>query len=239
MKEEVKVDVKPGERTPSDSPAEKEQPEVREDVKTPEEIGKKADELIEKRILVDKDRFNERNDKAKLFETHAPLLEKVLKDPELVERLLEQEQGSNVEDRLARLEEERKAEKRSEIRGAVSEALSRWPEFEKSWSDIQPLADSLSKKYSYKEALNRAYLAIHPEAAQAEAERIASEAGNKAGTFSMGGSYSPNPSKINPQTKLTDADKRNAKALGKTEQEYAKVLDKWADYGKEHGWDKV
>ena len=239
MEEEKKVDVNPADETASESPAEKKDSEVKEDVKIHE---KKAEELLsgsEKRILVDKERFNERNEKAKLFETHAPLLEKVLKDPELVERLLDENQGNDLEGRLARLEEERKAEKRNDIRGAVSEALARWPDFEKSWSDIQPIADSLSKKYTYKESLNRAYLAIHPEATAAEAERLANEAGNKAGMFSGGGSYSSNPSKINPETKLTEADKRNAKSLGKTEQEYAKTLDKWKGYGAEHGWDKV
>ena len=240
MADEEKVDVKPADETASESPAENKDSQAGEGVTTPE-ISKKADELLgqEKRILVDKDRFNELNDKKKLFDAHAPLLEKVLKDPELVERLLEKEKGEDLGSRVARLEEEKKAEKRGEIKSAVADALTRFPDFEKSWDDIKPLAESLSKKYPYKEALSRAYLAIHPEAAQAEMENIARDAGNKEGVFSFGGAYSPNPGKINPQSKLTEIDKRNAKSLGKTEQEYAKVLDKWSDYGKDHGWDKA
>lgn len=104
---------------------------------------------------------------------------------------------------------------------------------------MKPTFDVYSKKYSAEEALSRAYIGLHPEVAAEEVERLTREAGNREGTFSLGRGFSPNPKKMGETVELTEYDKRNAKALGKTPEEYAKVLSKWDNYGKEHGWDRI
>lgn len=232
MEEPIIEGVKFGETTPPVSPTGDKQPEGSEPVKTP---GEQADELLsgsEKRILVDKDRFNERNDKAKLYEAHAPLLDKVLQNPALVEELLETKSKEDLSGRLTRLEEEKKAEKRSELRQAITEALTRWPDFKQSWTAIQPVSDLYYKQgYSYKEALRKAYIAEHPEAAQAEAERITKERANQTGEFAQGASYASQPAKIYGKVKLAPAEQVVAemavkRGTFKSVDDYATALEK-------------
>ena len=199
-----------------------------------EDVGTKAEKLLDgtspnKKITVKKERFDDLNGKAKLYEAHAPLLDKVLKDPEAVEKFLDTENQGDLESRMARLEEANKAKKRVEMRTALSEALTRWPDLEKSWSDIKPIVDSLvSKGHSFAEALSRGYIATHPEAAGAEAERITREGLNRAGSFSSGGARAPKVNKAD--SSLSDAEKQVARALGKSEEEYAKLLEKHKDW---------
>jgi len=206
-----------------------------------EDVQAKAQALLDgtskdKKIVVKKDRFDDRNEKAKLYEAHAPLLDKVLKDPELVEKLLETDGQGNVEGRLERLEAERKAEKRSEMRRVVTESITRWPNFEESWGEVQPMMDVLVKKgYSYQDAMSRAYIAIHPEVAQAETERIAREGFNREGSFSFGGSPI-RINKIQPENKLSEDEKKVFRALSghahmpKEEADYARLMDKHKDW---------
>ena len=125
-----------------------------------EDVAKKADELLKdgtspkKDITVSKEKFDDRNKKAKLYEAHAPLLEKVLKNPDLVEELLETRTKGNLEDRLAQLEEERKVVKRQELREAVTEALTKWSGFDKDWPEIREDVDRLVKRgLSYQESI--------------------------------------------------------------------------------------
>ena len=114
-------------------------------------------------------------------------MDKVLENPELVESLLETKDKGNLDERLGRLEEERKADKRNEIRTAVKEALSIWPDFKDKWSEVQPIVDSLTKSnVPYADALRRAYFAVNPEAAAAEKDRVAKEGLNRMGVFSSG-----------------------------------------------------
>jgi hypothetical protein len=207
-----------------------------EGLKTPEEIAEEAERLLadgtpkDKTIIVKKDKFDDRNEKAKLYETHASLLDRVLKDPALVEKLLETESKDNVEGRLERLEAERKAEKRGEMKRVISEALTRWPNFEKSWLEVNPIMESLVKQgYSYQDAMQRAYIAVHPEVANAESERMNREGLNREGTFS-GGGHPPRTDRINAQSKLSEDEKKVAQALGKSEEDYAKLLEKHKDW---------
>jgi len=209
-----------------------------EPVKTPEEL---AEELLknppkDKRI-VDVDRFNDLNEKAKLYETHAPLLDKILKDPELVEQLLETKEKGDLASRVAKMEEERNTEKRNELRSAVVEALSKWPGLEKDWTEISEDVTRLARKgLSYRDALRRSYLALHPEEAQAEAERVARENANVLGKFQTSVSYSPKIKIESSETELTPGEQQIAKALGKTEKEYGALLKKHEAHMKAKGF---
>ena len=206
------------------------------------ELAARADKLLDgtlkdKDIRIPKKKYDELKGKADIYEAHAPLLDKVLKDPDFVENLLETKDKGNVEDRLKQLEEERKADKRKEIRDAVTYALSTWGDFEKSFSEIQPIADALFKQgVSYVESLRRGYLAVHPEAAEAESKRVATENLNVQGKFSSASSYSPRPSQFKKDRELTIGEKQVASALGKSEEDYGKLLDKHEGWLKSRGF---
>lgn len=185
---------------------------------------------------VTKDRFADRNEKAKLYEAHAPLLDKVLKDPALVEKLLENQSSRNHEGRLRELEEERKSEKRAEIKRAIANALTIYPEFQKDWAEIQEdVMAKIKRGISPAEAIRREYIAFRPELAQAESERIAREGLNREGELSFGGKP-VDTRKINPESKLSDDEKKIFRALSghghmpKDEAGYAKLMDKHKDW---------
>lgn len=227
MNEEKKEDVKKEEeKTSSDKSTEKKDPEVREDVKTPEEI---AEELLGATRKVEVQRFNEINDKAKLWEKYEPLVGKIMgkiaEKPDFVDDLLSGKKEDPVEARLAKLEEERRAEQRTQLREAITEALSKWPDFEKSWKNVQPIVESLYRGgVPYKEAIRRGYLAINPEEAQAEAERIGQNQTNNLGEFRQGGGRAPNVAQMKNTKKLTPGEQRAAKINNMTDEQYAEAL---------------
>lgn len=214
---------------------------------SPEE---KAKELLrgEKRILVDKDRFNDRNDKAKLYETFAPLIDKIKDKPELVEELLEIKKKGSLEERVLQMEEERKTEKRRELTVAVTDALSKWQGFEKDWPEIQDQVENLFKRgLPFKEAIRRSYLALHPEEAENEAKRIAQENVNAEGIYSSSFSRAPQTYKEKKETKLNEREKKVAQdLLGKdfgggfipikSEEDYARLLEKHKDHLRAKGF---
>lgn len=234
---EEDLGLKP-EETGEDEPASDETtPPVSEDLNTPETPEAKADKLLadgtspKKDIKVSKEKFDDRNEKAKLYEAFAPILEKVRGKPELVEELLEISTKGTLEERVGRMEEERRTQKRREMKEAITEALGKWSSFEQDWPEIREDVNRLNARgHSYREAVRRMYLALHPEEAQAEAERQAQEGVKTLGTFSPAASYSPRPVKAGPETKLSEADKRVGRALGYKDEEYAKLLDKHSDY---------
>ena len=198
--------------------------------------SKKADLLLDgternKTITIKKKTYDDHSAKAKLYETFAPLLDKVLKDPESVEEYLKTKDKGDLESRLSAIEEDRKIVKRAELKRAITEAINHYPDFEKSWEEVEPVMQALiGKGYSYSDAISRAFIAIHPEVAEAEKERIASEGLNKEGSFSFGGN--PPKIKIQSDTKLTNDDKKIARIFGIKEDAYAKMMEKhkeWAD----------
>src|SRR3990167_300154 len=203
-----------------------------------EEKKAKADKLLDgtdknKKIVVKKEPYDDRNEKAKIYETHAELLDAVLKDPETVKKFLKEKDGGDVESRIERLESERKAEKRSQLRDAVADMISEYPDFEKSWDNIRPLADTLMEQgFSPKQAIRRGFLAAHPEAAEKEAKRIADEALNRGGEF-RGGGFSVRTGKSKDE--LSDDEKKIAQGLikqgrVKSEEDYAKILENHKDW---------
>lgn len=213
---------------------------------TPEEKAKKI--LGEdKRILVDKDRFNDRNEKAKIYEAFAPLIEKLKDNPGAVEKLLEIDQKGSLEDRVAKMEGERKVEKRKELNEAVVDALSKWPSFGKDWPEIQEQFEVLVKRgLSSQEAIRRSYLALHPEEAEKEAKRMATDNINYQGTFRSSSSFRPS---VLPKEKV-DLNDREMKVaqdlLGKnidgwkvpinSPEDYAKLLKKHEAHLKASGF---
>lgn len=232
-------DVKQPEKTGEEESSFNKQVKVGEDVKalTSEQ---RAKELLEKPHKVEVERFNELNEKAKLFDLHAPLIKKVMerneKEPGFVETLLESKEKGSLEERMKRLEGERQVEKQHELEGAVQKALSEWSDFEKSWPDIQPIFDQYTKKgLPAFDAMRRGYLAVHPEAASAEAEKIAKERANALGSFSSSASHSPTPVKTG-ERKLTEGEKSQARAYGKTEEQYSASLNKFEKYLKARGF---
>ena len=246
--ENLDLGVKPGDTTPSDDPTEKKAPDGSEPVKTPEEIAK---ELLaqDKRILVDKDRFNEINDQSKLYKTFAPVIEKIKDKPELVEKLLEIKEKGSLEDRVAQMEGDRKAEKRRELTEAVKEALSKWKGFADEWSEIQDQVDMLSRRgVPVRDAIRRSYIALHPEAAEEEARVMAEENVKGMGQFQPGGSRAPNVvlnkkeefSLNERQSKvaqdLLGKDFGGGQVFVKSAEDYAKLMKKHDAYLRKNGF---
>ena len=243
--------VKQGDPTPADDPAAKKDPVGSEPVKTPGEPSKTADELLSgsKRILVDKERFDDRNDKAKLYEAFAPIIDKVKDNPELVSKLLETDKKGSLEDRVAQMEEERRTTKRRELKNAVENALSKWKQFSDDWSEISDQVDLLMRRgVGAEDAIRRSYLALHPEEAQAEAERVAHDNANLVGQFSFGGARSPNIIQnkkvdvgLNEREKIVAQDLMGKDYGGgfvpiKSEEDYARLLAKHKDHLRARGF---
>lgn len=243
--------VKQGDPTPTDDPAVKKDPVGSEPVKTPGEPVKTADELLSgsKRILVDKDRFDDRNDKAKLYEAFAPIIDKVKDNPELVSKLLETDKKGSLEDRVAQMEADRRISKQRELRSAVEEALSKWPGFEKDWSELSEQVDMLVRRgLSARDALRRSYLALHPEAAEAEAKLIATENANALGSFQPASSRAPNIiQNTKKEANLNEREKKVAQDLMgkdygggfvpiKSEEDYARLLEKHKEHLRARGF---
>lgn len=180
-----------------------------------------------KEIRVNKDKFDDRNEKAKIYEAYAPVLDKLLKNPELLEKLSDVPEKDILEERVARIEEAEKDKQRREMRSAVTDALSKWSNFEESWEEVKPLAESLAKRgLPYGDALRRAYFAINPEAAVAERETFVKENANHFGVTSSSYGYSPKPMKIGTTRKLTSVEQQYAKGMKLSDEAYVKLLEK-------------
>lgn len=220
--------------------------------KEKESPDKKADELLkgdDKRILVDKDRFNDRNDKAKLYEAFAPIIDKVKDNPKLVDEILETDKKGTLEDRVAQMETDKKSEKQQEYKEAVTDALSKWPTFEKDWSELRDQVEMLVKNngLKVKDAIRRSFLALHPEEAQAESKRMANENANTLGEFKSGGSQAPHPEGQEEETDLNEREVKVAESLigkdfgggfvpVKSKADYAKLLKKHENHMKTTGF---
>jgi hypothetical protein len=211
------------------------QKQAEEGLKTPEELAAEAeaeaDKLLadgtrkDKSIVVKKDKFDEKNDKAKVYDALAPVIDKLIDRPDIVEKLMGKQDGS-VEDRVAELERERKDQKQAEMRSALSKAIRAFPDLKDHWNDMEPIVDSLVKKgIPYAEAITRSYIATNPDAARAEEGKVAIEALNREGSF-LGGGAPPRVQKQKPSVTLSEDQKKVAKALGYTEEKWAELLEK-------------
>lgn len=231
-----------GENNPNPDPS-----KVKEDLKNPEaEIEKQVDELLkdgtpsDKEITVSKKAYDERNEKAKVYDTFAPVLDKIKDKPELIDELLDTKKKGDLETRIARMEEAEKEKKRNEMRSALTEALSKWPNFGNDWREISEDVERLMKKgHSARDAMSRSYIALHPEEAQAEAVRMARENASMLGKQNISSSYSPKI-KVQPENEvqLTPGERQVAKSLGKSEAEYSALLKKHESHMRARGFYK-
>lgn len=196
-----------------------------EDDKSSSEI---ADELLadgtpkSKEIKVKHEKYNELSEKSKLFDSFKPLLERLKDEPELFNKVRDPEHdGEPLEVRLRRLEKEHTDKRRQETKTVITEAIDLWGKnFRSSWKDVQPIVNSLEKAgVPYRDALQRAYFSVNPDAIQEEARLVkraeAQQAINKRGKMSSG---SGSASKIVHETvddvDLPPADVEYAKANG-------------------------
>jgi hypothetical protein len=223
MEEEKKDEgLKEGE-TPETQPTSKETPsESNEDLQNTKEEKtdvQKAEELLKdgtpssKNFTIPKERYDELR---AVEDVHKQMLEDSAATKDGLQKDVEE------------LKRERAEEKRNELRSAVTEAISRWPDFDKSWTEVKNISDALMKQgVPAKDAIRRGYIAIHPEAAQAEAERITQERVNNLGTFATPTTQSPTPTSMSEGKKLTEGEKLVAQNRGIDPVEYAKKLVKY------------
>lgn len=219
-------------------------------IETSEQKAKRLAGKGEKRILVDQDRFNEINDQSKLYKVFAPIIDKVKGDPELVSKILGTNDKNSLRDRVAQLESEKKNEKERELEKALGATLSKWPDFEKDWPKLRKQVEILSQDMPVEEAMKRSYLALHPEEMMKEAQRMAQEKVNLAGTF-LGGGGGRSPDIMNyrreDEPKLNERERKVAqnllgKDLGggfvliKSEADYANLLKKNEDWLRARGF---
>lgn len=248
--EDANLDPKP-EDNKNNQPASEGEKTPGED-KPKEDKKPTADDLLrdDKRILVDRDRFNDRNDKAKIYEAFAPIIDKLKDNPEAVEKLLEVDKKGSLEERVAQMEEERRMSKQAEMTGAVNDALSKWEDFHKDFPAIKAQVKLLVENHglSFREAIRRSYFAYKPELALAEARDFAKEGFNAGGQFQSGGGMSPkiksddkeapklNEREMKVAQDLLGKDFGGGKVLVKSAEDYAKLIEKHKDYLKSKGF---
>lgn len=190
----------------------------------------------DKPITVPKDKFDDLNEKARLFEQFGPVLSKLRDNPQMMERLMAADNPSlSVAERVKALEERATNEKREEIRNTITAAQQTWPDFKSRWEEVKPILNGLTASgVSYADAVQRAYFAVNPEAV-AQGKRLvqiaqARERENDRGRMSGGGSGG-GPIVGAGETdsyKLSDADQEFAKATGIDPKLYTKHKD-WID----------
>ena len=197
---------------------------------SPEDV---ADQLLNdgtpknKSVSVPYDKFQSINEKSKLFEQFSPVLSKLKDRPEVVDDLLKSDKDTPIEERLSQLEERLKTQERDEMRGVITEAISTWGDFRDNWSEIQPLVSGLTKSgLSYRDAVQRAYFAVNPEAAKSGNRLIAQKKVNAKGTFSSStGAQAPVTHEESDEVELTEREHELAQKAGVDPKLYAKHRD--------------
>ena len=191
-----------GETTPNETTPGEGTPTVSQDLKETEKKDKETEDAVEKMladgtparktITIPKDKFDEQNDKSKLYDKLSPLMAKLAEKPELVDQLLNT-QDETLESRMARLEDETKTKKRSEMKTVITDAVSTWGDFQELWPEIRTIVASLEKQgLPYRDAVQRAYFAVNPDAIKESARIVDLEAAtriqnDRAKTGSSGG----------------------------------------------------
>lgn len=173
----------------------------------------------DKKVTVNYKKFQELNESKKLLDQFSPLLAKLQNKPEVVEELLNAKSGETVEERVIRLEKELTAQKRKESETVLREYIKAYPNFRESWTSMKPIISSLEKQgLDYREAVRRAYLAINPEAMEAERKRLQNESNNEVnkrlGTTSSSSSASKRVYDDSDDLDISDSDLQFAKAAG-------------------------
>jgi hypothetical protein len=229
----------------SDSDTSKEAEEastVEEDVQSAEEsTQEQVDKLLKdgtsrkKTVPLDYERFEELNEKSKLFEQFSPILQKLKDSPDVLDQLTrgEQRNDESLEERIRRIEEREKSIQRNQIKGAVTQMVEAYgKEFTSRYDEIRPIAESLQKSgISVEESYQRAYLAINPSALE-EHNRIvqqsqAKEIEKKRGVFDSSTGQVKRITKNVEEDRypLNDADRDFAQKAGIDPKLYSKHAD--------------
>ena len=240
---EVEEDLKEEKETPSEestddkptseegeTPLKKEGEEVEEVLSDDEKVAEmlKDGTPADKEIKVKKSKYDENADKAKLYDAFAPVLDRLQKNPDILDKLVKHEDGETVEARIKRLEQDRINDKRKETEIVLRNAITVWPDFNKFWNQVRPIADSLEKQgTSYVEAIQRAYFAVNPDAASQDNRLVeqAHQMQNAQGTFASSMGVTKVVQDKKDAYPMTEEDKEMAKALGLTPELYAKHAD--------------
>ena len=221
---------------------------VSQDVKTDQDdAAKVAEELLadstskKKIVPIPYERFVELNEKAKLMDQMGPLMSRLQQNPEVLDKI-NVPSPESVEARLAHLEEEQRVKKQVETRTVVEQAVKTWGEdFTKRFKgDIQPLVAALEKQgISYADAVQRAYFAVNPEAAQKETRLVeegeARVQQNRMGRLSSSGGVMKPVKQEQQNVVLSDIDRDFAQKAGIDPSLYSKHMD-WM---RSKGFDKL
>lgn len=247
-KKEEEKDLKEEKETPSeestdDKPASEEgETPLKKEEETPEEVpeeeelsdDEKVAEMLkdgtpaDKEIRVKKSKYDQNADKAKLYDAFAPVLDRLQKNPDILDKLVKDEDGETVEARIKRLEQSKVEDKRKETEIVLRNAITVWPDFNKFWSQVRPIADSLEKQgTSYTEAIQRAYFAVNPNAASQENRLIeqAQQMQNAQGTFVSSMGATKVVREKGDSYPMSEEDKETARAMGIKPELYAKHAD--------------
>ena len=179
----------------------------------------------DKEIKVKKSKYDENADKAKLYDAFAPVLDKLQKNPDILDKLVKDKDGETVEARIKRLEQSRIEDKRKETEIVLRNAITVWPDFHKSWNQVRPIADSLEKQgTSYTEAIQRAYFAVNPDAASQDNRLVdqAQQMQNAQGTFASSIGATKVVQEKSEGYPMSEEDKETARAMGIKPELYAK-----------------
>ena len=198
------------------------------------DLGKDVEEMLldgtpkDKAVSIQKDKFDDINEKSKLFEKLEPLIAKLSQNPNVVENLLNlKDPNEDLATKVARLESDIAARKQKEVKETLTAALQQWPELKSRWMEVRPLVEGLEKQgYSYAESLERAWFAVNPEAAKKDQRIFVQEANRNVGIFSsnFGGGKPPVP--------RGEDRKAQAYAFNEADEEFIRLMG-WGEKEKE------
>ena len=205
--------------------------------------GKGADEIIAdiskskdsgvptRNFSITKEKFEDLNEKAKLFDQFSPVLAKLQKDPKLIEKLMAgDDPNQSLDARLRALEQREQSAKQAEVRTTIQKAVSTWPDFRERWEEIKPILTGLEASgISYADAVQRAYFAVNPDAAKGD-KRLIEQARNaerqRGAMGGFGGGGGPIVHREQDgEYLMNDADKQFAQKAGVDPKLYSKHAD--------------
>lgn len=205
MDDETKTEDVKQEENSEDSSTPENTSSVTEDVKKTEEEAAKGtdstkqfvDEILadgtktSKEVKVPYDKFKTLNEQSKLLGELAPFIERLKSHPDsqkIIDDVMKGDTRDDIESRMARIEADIQSKKRTEMEETITQAVSLWPDFKDSWPKMRPLVEGLEKGGTpYREAVQRSYFAVNPEAVKKNERLLAIQQENTRGVFTTGG----------------------------------------------------
>ena len=237
--------------TPENQPTPETTPPASESVITPEKEpdtppSDDVSDLLADGTPKDKDvripykKFEEMNERTKILEQLSPLIVRIQKEPELVERLMKGEDRNSIEARLAAIEEERRTQKRQVMESTLKVAVRTWSDFREKWNQIQPLVVALEHQgIEYPEAVERSYFAINPEAAKEEARLTAQIIANRYGVVTAPSGTSARPPLPQEKKQLVYTMSEDDTTFARSAGIKPELYEKHADWIKQKGLDQL